>query len=42
MSELPERLMKCGHPLAARRIAVVKDRIKTTCWACEVERKIRA
>lgn len=37
----------CGHPLAARQISVVpagrdKGKIVTTCWACEVEREIRA
>jgi hypothetical protein len=39
--------MKCGHPLAARKVSIrpkldgTGQRVVTTCWACEVERQQR-
>jgi hypothetical protein len=29
--------LPCGHPLAARAIRMMNERLVTVCWACAVE-----
>lgn len=32
------RLMPCGHPRAAQMIECKDGTLRTTCWACKVEK----